>query len=50
MKICNFKKDMQKHCVLSLKRQRKKLKAQYQNTENVHEKTVIIKRNTYQIK
>ena len=29
---------------MQLKRQRKKLRTQYQNTENVHEKTVIIER------
>ena len=30
--------------IMQLKRQRKKLRAQYQNTENVYEKTVIIER------
>ena len=29
---------------MQLKRQRKKLRTQYQNTEHVHEKTVIIER------
>ena len=29
---------------MQLKRQRKKLRAQYQNTENIYEKTVIIER------
>ena len=29
---------------MQLKRQRKKLRAQYQNRENIHEKTVIIER------
>ena len=30
---------------MQLKRQRKKLRTQYQNTENIYEKTVIIERN-----
>ena len=40
-KICwqNPRKD-----IMQLKRQRKKLRAQYQNTENIYEKTVIIER------
>ena len=40
-KICrqNPRKD-----IMQLKRQRKKLRAQYQNTENIHEMTVIIER------
>ena len=29
---------------MQLKRQRKKLRAQYQNTKNIYEKTVIIER------
>ena len=40
-KICrqNPRKD-----IMQLKRQRKKLRAQYQNTENIYEKTLIIER------
>ena len=40
-KICrqNPRKD-----IMQLKRQRKKLRAQYQNTKNIYEKTVIIER------
>ena len=40
-KICrqNPRKD-----IMQLKRQRKKLRAQYQNIENIHEMTVIIER------
>ena len=40
-KLCrqNPRKD-----IIQLKRQRKKLRAQYQNTENIYEKTVIIEK------
>ena len=38
-----FRKNPRKEN-MQLKRQRKKLRIQYQNTENVHEKTVIIER------
>ena len=38
-----FRKNPRKEN-MQLKRQRKKLRTQYQNTENVHEKTVIIER------
>ena len=44
-------KEVEKTCrqnprkdIMQLKRQRKKLRAQYQNTENIYEKTVIIER------
>ena len=38
-----FKQNSRKD-IMQLKRQRKKLRAQYQNTENIYEKTVIIER------
>ena len=38
-----FRQNPRKN-IMQLKRQRKKLRAQYQNTENIYEKTVIIER------
>ena len=49
--VQNKIKEVQKICrqnprkdIMQLKRQRKKLKARYQNTENIYEKTVKIER------
>ena len=49
--VQNNIKEVEKICrqnpkkgIMQLKRQRKKLRAQYQNTKNIYEKTVIIER------
>ena len=49
--VQNNIKEVEKFCrqnprndIMQLKRQRKELRAQYQNTENIYEKTVIIER------